>query len=204
MKYLKMLGLAAVAAMALTALFGAGSASATTLYKYTTPSANDALGVGTTIVATLEPGNSALLKDTLGGANDTCTSSEVHGTIETVTPAGNPAGNISALTFGGCSHTTTVLAKGSLEIKNIAGTTNGTVISKNARVTVKSTIFGISCVAKTGEGTSIGTLTGAKSSTDHATMDINGLITLENGCGDSTWTGAYTVTTPTGLTVEAS
>ncbi len=202
MKYLKMLGLAVVAAMALTAFLGAGSASAQTLYKYTTPSANDAIALETELVSSLETGTSALLKDTLGGANDTCTSSEVKGKISTNTTT-DAGGNISSLTFGGCSHTTTVLANGSLEIKNIAGTTNGTVVSKGARVTVKSTIFGVSCVANTGAGTTIGTLTGAKSSTANATMDINGVITLENGCGDSTWTGSYLVTSPAGLTVDS-
>ncbi len=218
MKYLKMLGLAAVAAMALTAFLGAGSASAAGLYKYTTPSANDAIALNTELVSSLETGSSALLKDTLGGANDTCTSSEVKGKIEkntTTAPVGtlNPQGRISALTFGGCSHTTTVISTseeagvkyyGELEIKHIAGTTNGTVVSKNSRVTVKSTIFGVSCIANTGAGTAIGTLTGAKSPTANATMDINGTITLENGCGDSTWTGSYEVTSPVGLTVEAS
>ncbi len=197
MKYLKMLGLAAVAALALAA-FGAGTASATELYKGATTA-----GVGTEIVSTLQTGSSALLKDTLGGANDTCTSSEVKGTIESAgSSTTHPSGKISSLTFGGCSHTTTVLANGSLEIKHIAATTNGTVISKGARVTVKSTIFGVSCVANTGEGTTIGTLTGKTSG--NAVMDINGVITLENGCGDSTWTGTYLVTSPAGLNVEAS
>jgi len=202
MKYLKMLGLAAVAAMALTAFFGAGSASAQTLYTYKTPNANIPIPVGTELISTLESGKSALLKDTGGLANDTCTGSEVKGAISTnnTTDAG---GSISALTFTGCTHTTHVLAKGELEIKNIAGTTNGTVISKGARVTIKSTVFGISCVANTGAGTTIGTLTGAKSETDRATMDINGVITLENGCGDSTWTGSYEVTSPLGLTVDS-
>ena len=222
MKYLKILGLAAVAAMALTAFMGAGTASATQLYKYTTPSANDKLGVGTTILSSLESGTSALLKDTGGLANDTCTASEVHGTITKDTsssPAVNPQGAITTLSFTGCSHTTNVLANGSLEIKNIAGTTNGTVISKEARVTIKSTVFGISCTANTGAGTTIGTLTGAKKTeaeakeeeetekvpTLHrATMDISAIISLENGCGDSTWTGSYVVTSPVGLTVEAS
>ena len=202
MKYLKILGLAAVAAMALTAFLGAGSASAQTLYKYTTPTANDAIANGTELVSSLKAGTSALLKDTGGLANDTCTGSEVKGAISTNTTT-DAGGAISSLTFTGCSHTTHVLANGELEVKNIAGTTNGTVISKGARVTIRSTVFGISCVANTGAGTTIGTLTGAKSSTAKAQMDINGVITLENGCGDSTWTGSYEVTNPLGLTVDS-
>ncbi len=206
MKYLKMLGLAAVAAMALTAFLGAGSASATGLWKYTTPSANDTLSAPVAIVASLETGTSALLKDTLGGANDTCTSSEVKGTVEST--ATNPKGKISSLTFGGCTHTTTPIENaggdfGELEVKSIAGTTNGTLIGRGSRVTVKSTIFGVSCIANTGAGTTLGEITGAKSSTGHAIIHINAIITLENGCGDSTWTGTYKVTTPTGLTIES-
>ena len=202
MKYLKMLGFAVVAAMALTAFLGAGSASAQTLYKYTTPSASDSIAVGTELVFSLGAGTSALLKDTSGGVNDTCTGSEMKGKVGTNTTT-DAGGAISTLTFTGCSHTTDVLANGELEIKNIAGTTNGTVVSKGARVTFKSTIFGISCVANTGAGTTIGTLTGAKSATAQATMDINGLIVLEICGGDVTWTGSYEVTSPLGLTVDS-
>jgi hypothetical protein len=216
MKYLKMLGLAAVAAMALTAIIGAGTASATELYKYTTPSANDTLGAGTAIEATLKGGTSALLKDTGGSTNDTCTGSTVGGTITNSGGSGLAvSGTITTLDFTGCTHTTDPLPNseiktesgvihkeyGTLEIKWISGTTNGTVVSKNTKVTVQSTVFGISCVANTGEGTVIGTLTGAKSSTEHATMHINGVIEM-GICGDSTWTGTYLVTNPTGLTVE--
>ena len=173
------------------------------LYKNTNP-ANDTQGVGTELTASLKSGSSLLLTDTLGGANDTCTGSEVKGSIEN--PGGStshPSGKVSSLTFSGCSHTTTVLANGSLEVKNIAGTTNGTVISKEARITVKSTIFAISCVVNTGTGTTLGTLTGAGQG-ESATLDVNGAVTLENGCGDSTLTGTYLVTSPTGLVVEAS
>jgi hypothetical protein len=203
MKYLKMLGLAAIAAMALTAIIGAGTASATELYTYTSSGPAETVAVNTEIVSSLKSGTSALLKDTGGSTNDTCTGSEVKGKIENTggkTSEGkHPSGKISALTFTGCTHTTDVLAKGSLEIKNIAGTTNGTVISKEAQVTVQSTVFGISCTANTGTGTTIGTLTGVKSSTEHATMDINGVINMGAFCGDSTWTGTYIVTSPTGI-----
>ena len=202
MKYLKIIGLAAVAAMALTAFLGTGSASAQTLYKYTTPSANDGIAAGTEIISTLESGTSAVLTDTLGGVNDTCPGSEVKASISTNNTT-DGGGAVSILSFIGCGHTTHVLANGSLEIRNQPGTTNGTVISKGARVTIKSTIFGVSCVANTGAGTAIGTITGAKAATAKATIDINGVITLENGCGDSTWTGSYEVTSPLGLTVDS-
>ncbi len=204
MKQLKTLALAAVAALALVAL-GAGTSSATELYKYTTPSPNDTLGAGTELVLSIESGTSMLLKDTLGGSNDTCSSSEIKTTIESAGGiSAHPSGKVGHLTLGGCSHTSDTLATGELEIRQIAGTTNGTLISKGARVTFKSTIFGVSCILNTGAGTTIGTLTGAKGTTTAATADINGVVTLENGCGDSIWTGSYSVTGTPGLTVEAS
>jgi hypothetical protein len=209
MKSLRIFGLAAIAAMALTALAGAGSASATQLYKNTTPGGNDKIAIGTAnaeITASLKTGTSALLKDTGGSTNDTCTSSEVKGKIEedtSSTPSVNPTGKVSTLSFGGCTHTTDVLAKGSLEIRYITGSTNGVLISKEAQVTVQSTVFGISCTANTGTGTSIGTLTGAAAG-GQATVDINGVINMGAFCGDSTWTGTYIVTSPTGLMVEQS
>ncbi len=201
------IGLATIVLLIIGALVGAAPASATELYGTAPP--NDTLGAGTEITATLKSSTSLLLKDTLGGANDTCTSSEVKNKIETAgSSTTNPSGKVSGLTFSSCSHTTTVIKNadgffGELEIKNIAGTTNGTVISKGTRVTVKSTIFGVSCVANTGAGTTLGTLTGAKSS-EVGTLDVNAVITMENGCGDSTLTGTYLITSPTGLMVEAT
>jgi len=203
MKHLTKVVFAAMAMSALLAMAGTGSAAATELYK-ATAEGNDTLAKGTEIAATLKSGSSLLLQDTLGGVNDTCTGSEVKGSIES--PGGtttHPSGKVSSLTFSGCSHTTTVLANGSLEVKNIAGTTNGTVISKETRITVKSTVFGVSCVVNTGSGTTLGTLTGAKTG-ESATFDVNGVVTIENGCGDSTLTGTYLVTNPTGLVMEAS
>jgi len=200
MRNLKRVGLFVVAACALLALIGASSASATKIYKYTTPSANDPLGVGTVIKARMTPETSGLFKDTVGGVAETCTSMEGEGVIEV--DEGSPRGKATVFTFGGCSHTLTSLSLGELEIKSIAGTTNGTLISRGTRATFKSTIFGVSCIGNTGAGTTMGTITGAKSSSAKAGIDINAVITLENGCGDVTLTGSGEVTSPLGLTIE--
>jgi hypothetical protein len=192
MKYLKMLGLAAVAAMALMAVVGVTAASATTLEVGGTAK-NEAV----TIEATLAKETSAILKDKNGTTNDTCTSSEVKGTTTAFDP---PSGPVSTLNFGGCSHTTHVLAgkAGNLSVAWTSGT-NGTVTSSGAEVTVVSTVFGISAVCKTGTGTAVGTLTGVASG--NATMHINA-TTLNCGLlGTSSWTGTYTVTSPSGLGV---
>lgn len=89
MKYVKMLGLAAIAAMALMA-FAASSASATTL-----DNENGVMPAGSTILASLEPGTSAVLTDTSGNPLDTCTESTVHGVTEQETSS--PASSIKPL-----------------------------------------------------------------------------------------------------------
>jgi hypothetical protein len=199
MKYLKMLGLAAVAAMALTA-FLAASASATEIY-----SNGVTQGAGTTIESTLKATTSALLKDTGGSTNDTCTGSTVSGKTANAGGSGvNVTGSISSLAFTGCTHTTDPLKNadgtfGKLELKWTSGT-NATVISKESRVTVQSTVFGISCTANTGEGTTLGTL--ATAAGTNAVMTINAVINMGAFCGDSTWTGTYIVTKPANMTVE--
>jgi hypothetical protein len=195
MKHLKMLGLAAVAAMALMAVVGAGTASATTLYV-----GGVAQNKSVSITATLSAASTAVLKDEGGTTTDTCNTSEVKGATEgTFTGASTVGGAVKNLAFGGCSHTTKVLANGSLKID-----ASGNVTSSSAEVTVVSTVFGISAVCKTGAGTKVGTLNGTNDPTKHATMTIDATNSLDCGIlGNSSWTGSYTVTSPTGLNVGA-
>jgi len=193
MKYLKMLGLAAVAALALMAVVGASAASATTLSVGGTAK-NESVTIG----ASLAAGTSAILKDSLGTTTDTCTESTVAGKTEGSFTGATVGGKVTGLTFSKCSHTTTVIANGSLSVAWTSGT-NGTVSSSGAEVTVQSTAFGVSATCKTGGGTTIGTATGVKSG--NATIDINGKISC-GILGTATWTGTYTVTSPSGLGVE--
>jgi len=189
MKHLKMLGLAAVAAMALMA-FAAGPASATTLEIKGVPQAVDV-----EIEASIAAGNSAILKDTSGFSQNTCTSSVAKGKTETTTGT-YVTGKLSLLSFSNCTRTVTVHQPGALEIHWIKGTTNGTVYSEKAQVTSGSPIGTLNCT--TGETTHIGTLTGVASG--HATMHINALI----NCGiisSAKWEGTYTITSPEGLGV---
>jgi hypothetical protein len=198
MKYFKILGLIVVlGACVMASNVGVGTASATTFYKYTTPGANDALGENITFVQGLSTGFSFLVVDTNGNTSDTCTGMGIHGHLRIIPPRVK----ITSLVPTGCSHTTDTLVPGEFEIKNIAGTTNGTVVSIGMELTVQSTVFGASCIAKTGAGTTIGTLTGAKSSTGTATMDINGVVPM-GLCGDAAMTGTFSVSAPVGLIVE--
>lgn len=196
----------ALAGLALSLWGGVGSASATKLYKYTTPAANDAIGVNQLMQAALETSAGDMIpevrvKDTANAQINTCKVSGIEWRIEE--DAGTPKGAVSALVFGTCSDVTAVLANGSLEISHIVGTTNGTLTSKGMEITMKSTALGISCVAKTGVGTTIGTVTGAKAANGKATIDLNGVIGW-GVCGSSVWTGSYTVEEPEGLTIEAN
>jgi len=198
MKYLKMLGLAAVAALALMAVVGARDASATTL------KVNGITQTGTVeIGASLEGGTKIIWKDGAGTTLDECFGSEIEGKVTTVTGA-SVSGPLSKLTISLCSHTTTTLAPGHLSITQIGSTANGTVVSIGAEITIVSTTFGASAVCKTGAGTDIGTLTGATNGTSNtskfATLDLNGKISC-GILGTSTWTGSYIVTSPVELAV---
>ena len=198
MKYLKMLGLAAVAAAALTAFLGAGTASAesTELFAGATT-----LSSGATIDSSLTTGTSALLSDTSGELADTCKGSTVEG--KTTNTTGSPiTGSISNLTWSTCAFTTKTITNGSLDITKIAGTNDGTVTGTGSEVTVL--VFGfIDCVYGTGAGTHLGTLDGVTSG--NATLDIKATINLVSGgfgCPETTkWVANYTVTTPAALNV---
>jgi hypothetical protein len=203
MKYLKILAIA-TAAMALNTALAAGTASASNLRIFGS-AAN--LTVGTVIKASLEKETSTVLEDAFGLTSTTCTGSTVEGKLERNTQepvggTGQPRGKIAALTFSPCVDTVDIEAKGELEVRNIAGTTNGTVLSSGAKVKVFNTLFNQNCMATT-SSTDIGTLTAATSATSKATIDINGLITME-GCAASNarWTGKYEVTMPLGLVSE--
>jgi hypothetical protein len=192
MKLTKILGVVAVAAMALMAF--AGTASATTLEKEGVKQTG-----AVTIKSSLKSGTSALLSDTAGFFANTCTASNVEGTTSVFTGT-TVSGAISALSFTSCAtEPVTVDTKGSLSVENIAGTTNGTVRSIGAKVTVPSPFGLLTCVTAASPGTDIGTLTGVK--TGNATMDINAAL----NCGSITakWTGTYTVTSPVGLGVTS-
>ncbi len=199
MKYLKMLGLAAVAAMAMAA-FTAGTASATTL------EVNGVAQSGAVALsASLESGTSALLQLTNGSFANTCTVSSVSGSTTKFTAESSAAigGPISVLSFTSCTTSpVTVDVRGSLSVKWISGTTNGTVESVGAEVTVPSPIGNLNC--KTGTGADIGTLTGKSGSVTsdkHATMDISAVLNCGFLAPSATWTGKYLVTSPTGLGV---
>jgi hypothetical protein len=203
MKYLKMLGLAAISAAALTALFGAGSASATTLTGTgCTGTPSNHCAVGTTITSEAE--GMTILHPPFGTIE--CEASTVSGKTTTTGGASETVkGNIETLDFSKCNATVTTLANGSLEVHS-AGNSNGTLTSTGSEVTVE--YFGTHCIFKT-SNTDIGLLTGSTTTkTEHATFDISATIPRTGGrsgafCGSTAqWTGSYKVTSPTKLIVD--
>jgi hypothetical protein len=201
MEYLKKSGLASATALVLLALAGPGAASGTELYRFTDV-ANETQLIGSMITGSLKAGSSLALLTTSNESISTCTGSEIGAKL--ASPGGeaaHPRGYVGALTFSGCSHSTTVHQKGSLTIEHIAGTPNGTVRSFGMEVTVWSTDIGVYLNCRTGAGTHMGTLTGA-SNEGHATLDIDAAV----NCGhiSARLTGTYTITSPTGLNVEAA
>lgn len=196
MKYVKMLGLLAMAAAALMAF--AGTASATTITSDT----------GSTPTINAESVGYATLHNAVGSIS--CKSS-VTGAVASH-GAGVPAsGEISTLSFTGCTNGTVHSEEktghveapfgsaGSLSITGVAPTGNGTLTSSGATVVV--TMFGQTCGYST-NNTHIGTVTGGT----HAVLTITAKLTRHSGgffCGTTgNWTGEYKVTHPTNLLIH--
>jgi hypothetical protein len=207
MKYLKMLGLAAIAAAALTAVVGVGSASAVTLCEN-----NQATGCtshvnsGQTITFTAE--DSIKLAGPFGIVLDTCTESTVkgfttntgadntttavNGDIEELTDEGG-VHTVPGLTFGKCTRKTTVGIGGTLSITASGTAGNGSVTSNGATVTIHEfpEPFPGTCAYVT-TNTPIGTLTASATA---ATFDISATLNSETAnCPQGTWSGHYVST----------
>jgi hypothetical protein len=202
MKCLKKLVLLA-AATSLIVLVAASSASATALYNGTT-----SLGVGAELDFSLKFGTSALLVSTEGGELDKCSGSTVRGSITNAGGASaTVSGNISELTWTGCTFPTTTTIKGGLEVHQIGSSTEGTVTS-NAEIGVTiNTIFFGSCVYGVKSATDLGKITSFSSGTAefHANAVAVKLSGSNFACPEtSKWTGTYVSTTPDNLRVEAS
>ena len=212
MKYVKMLGLAAVAAAALTAFVGASSASATVLC--TTP------GTGTPTGTTCPEGwaagptheihavnttNATLTSNESFKPNIVCEVSTVKGHPENEGSATETVrGAIEVLTFEKCGESEVkVLNKGSLEIHWIEGTHNGTLTGTGQEITtVTPSIFGnIHCIYKT-NSTHLGVLNGGETaSLTAASKPIPHLETSSLCPSGPTWDATYSITTPDHLYV---
>jgi hypothetical protein len=188
-KHVKMLGLAAVATIALMA-FAASTASATTLKS------------GGSTVTSFEASlaESAKLTDTSGTVLDTCTVGGISFQANADSAGGELKGS-GTITHGakgaGCAQTTDTLNNGTFGITWINGTISGTVKSYGYEVTAE--LAGVSCgYGTSASGTTLGTLVGSE--TSNATLEINIPLEFKFGpflCPRSVvWRAKYIVTNP--------
>jgi hypothetical protein len=177
MKYLKTLGLAAIAATALVALLGAGTASATVLCKAVESpcSLANKYGVGTRIGFSLKAGTSLRWVNE-GTTLETCTEAVLKSDI---TNAGSATSTVisenKTLSFNGCTFANGFTKLGGLEIHNISGTSNGTVTaSSEIGWAFNNPMYG-TCVYGWTAGGVVGIITEGKP----ATLDLNtGIVRL--------------------------
>ncbi|HET8814289.1 MAG TPA: hypothetical protein VFM51_04965 [Solirubrobacterales bacterium] len=193
MRYLKALGLTAVSVMALMALFGANSASATTV-EIGGVTKNESIFSKTSLAS----GTSALLKNTSGAIQNTCTESGGEGTSSSPYTAEVLTGALSTGFVSNCTRAVTTHEGGTLELQWTSGT-NGTVFAEGGEVTTRTPLLGyITCTA--GETSHMGTVTGV--SEGNATIHVNAVV----NCGaipSAVVEATYTVTTPEGLGVSS-
>jgi len=195
MKRIKTLGLASLAAMALMASSGAGTASATVLVG-----SSGVLAAETTLEFTLSSGTSAKLTTTEGEALDTCSTSKVKGEI---TNAGGEeavvTGSNQEITWSSCTFSTKSTSLGKLEIKYTSGS-NGTVTADSEIAITVNTVFFGSCIYGMTAGTSLGTLTGGNPSTFDASAVAEKLSGSGFACPSTAkWSASYTNAAPEGM-----
>jgi len=211
MKYVKTLGLAAVAAVALLA-FVASSASATVLCKVNTETemcseANE-YGSNQEIHAVLTAGKVVKLATAFKTLE--CKKSTIKGKIAegwTGSTTQTVTGPVEVLTLGECNCEFIVLKTGTFEIHadpvNGVDTDNGVLTSSGTEITEScSTIFGkVHCILVT-EATTLGTLTGGNPAEIDANANMPRKPTDELCAGEAKLTAEYEITTPKPLYVS--
>jgi len=209
MKQLKILGLAVVAAAALMAFVGTGTASATFTSLCKAPTTTEAglpicegehlYPAQTRIHAELQVGSKLNIATAFG--NIECNKSTLEAFTEQKTEI--PLGaNVTAFTFGECNGIVQTIKNGTLDIELIdlpEWTHNGTLTFTGTEVTIEKA--GLHCIYSPGD---TGTLTGGVM----ATIDLVGTWPRTGGrsgalCGpNANVTGFYTFTSPEPLWVS--
>lgn len=200
MKCLKLLGLAAIAAAAVTALVGTGTASATVFCSVTATPCNQfqyEVGVGVDAKFT----ENATFEDGSGTIWIECSEGTIKGKIahkgsktETV------LATIESLTWGKCTKKVATVFNGFYEVHSIAGSDDGTVTGGNTEITLE--LFGVTCTYGVG-GEDLGTISGG----NPAILQIAVKLTKTAGgflCpATGIWQAGYKFSEPVPLYVEA-
>lgn len=205
MRHLKTLAPLFIVAAAVTALAGAGTATATVLCKnnLNTETCSERYPVGTEFKTHL----TGLATLTTTFKNISCEEASGEGKLEsegssTTTPWGKGTG-----TYGKCNCEVKVIRTGTIEVHYIAGTDNGTVTFKETEVTAGcSTIFGsVHCIFATGSGTDLGTLSsGSPAKAEFKEANIPRLSTSSLCAEKAQLDATFEITTPNPLYVAAS
>ncbi|MFN8216736.1 MAG: hypothetical protein U0R71_09080 [Solirubrobacterales bacterium] len=193
MRHLKILGLAVIAAAALTAFVGASSASATVLCNTSTNPCGSKLAGESTIKAELSEGKAVL---TAGLGKVECSVSEIEG--KTGAAAGSNTGALSKLSLSSCNAAFETKKAGSLTVNYTSGA-NGQVVAEGFEVFYN--LGGIEC-------TYGGTVSEGITATGGSPMIVKAVNApipkLKGGilCGNPMKLNAiYKVTTPSSLFV---
>jgi len=211
MTHLRNLALAATAALALMAIVGGSSASASpsVLCLHTETPCTLKYGVGTVLDISLVSGTALVLEETNGTHLDTCNGATKKGTITVEGDSTHTVtGRWDTVNLSGCTFTTTATRKGKFRIDPVTGTDNGTITAdtggeEEETITINTVFFG-SCVYGVAGGTTLGTLTGG----NPAKFDSKAVARKVSGsnfaCPETAvWTGSYVITEPnTTLHVE--
>jgi hypothetical protein len=204
MKYLKMLGLVAVLAMA-TMAFGAGTASATKLCSVDTSPcpAGNTYGKGTAIKTQLVPGASSTMSS--GFVNITCSESTMSGKTTSEGGSGAVLGEISSATWKGCTSSLGSCTASSLKTPWPAEVTgsggNGTLSVQHPGA--KFTCGGTTCeyeASKASLSVTGGNPAKAKASNISLSKIGGGFLCSST----ASWSGEYEVTSPKPLFIVSS
>lgn len=194
MKHLKRLATVAMTVLAAFAVVGVGSASATTM-EVGGVTKNESV----TIVGSLAAGTTVVLSRTDGSLANTCRGFEIEGKTLSPFTGTTVTGSGTTLVFPECERPITAHKTGILHGEHIADTTNATMTSSGAEVTVGSPFGTLNC--KTNSGVDIGVLTGTVSG--HATLHFNAVFNCGFLVPSATMKATVTVTSPTGAASSA-
>jgi hypothetical protein len=225
MRSSKMLGLAVMAALALTAFVGAGTASATRLCSVAgtgTPTvcspATNVKPSGTVISAAKKTGTNVVLTTSGGAVNPTltCTASTV--SLTTTSAGGgagvNVTGNLTTLTFTGCTSTSPSGCSSSATVSGLptagfaawTSGNNGDLTANAPTVRFTCPIFGfpVNC-SFGGTGSVTGQVTGGTPAEVKFTNQAIAATGGGFGCpASAVWNATYTVSSPAALYVTNS
>lgn len=215
MKYVKMLGLAAVTAAALMALGGAGTASAGVICSTTISPCppgqawpNTPNGIDFSSENSSGTGAGKLLVETTGGIIRNECESTIQGTLKNGSATTKPTLSGISWSWTNCTFTTDNIKIGTLEFDNITGSSNGTVTVDTSFewTTIISTLEGNkSCLYVFPVGLDLGTINEGNPPTMSINVVVNTALGQDPNCPtDTRWTANYKLTTPASTTGSLS